>query len=325
MHAQSRFPGLHSAFSIQHLDALDIANNALTHRGPEQPRMEYRRKPLSPHAFTLIEVLIVISILAILMTIAFVGFRAIERTGRVNKTKMFLANAASMLTEYDAATGLKKQPSRMWTPAPTRVTTPGFDIWRDADPSTSGVNDPIRLFASVDIESAPPPPPDEPDPYRFKYAAVLNTAVVFEEMSKVPNAKSMFSKLPTESTMVAGVRQPDGSYRPATGVSNLERQPILLDGWDNPIIFVPASGLEVVMGDPAVTYVVTSVKTYPASGPGSLPAGQLAPGARPFFASAGPDGAFGFIDKNNNRTFDPPTPGGGDASAGDDNVYSFQN
>ena len=89
--------------------------------------------------------------------------------------------------------------------------------------------------------------------------------------------------------------------------------PLLLDGWGNPIIFVPATGLRVRLlngksdydpADPAQNFIIISpegrVQTYSAALTGSP--FVLSPG-KPFFASAGPDGDF---------------------SKGDDNVYSFE-
>jgi hypothetical protein len=61
--------------------------------------------------------------------------------------------------------------------------------------------------------------------------------------------------------------------------------------------------------------VVTSVKVYPAA---ALPNGTLAPGARPFFASPGPDGHLGGFHA------DPSDPTKV-TTYGDDNLYSFEN
>ena len=85
---------------------------------------------------------------------------------------------------------------------------------------------------------------------------------------------------------------------------------MLLDGWGNPILLVPPSGLMVNIKDEANSksgntvynaYVVRTSGTYPYSATGSgLP--PLTAADRPFFASAGADGDF---------------------SLGEDNVYSF--
>jgi len=70
--------------------------------------------------------------------------------------------------------------------------------------------------------------------------------------------------------------------------------PLLLDGWGNPIIFVPASGLRVrLIADKSTYDPMDATQNFVVT----------APDKRPFWASAGPDGDF---------------------SKGDDNVYSFE-
>jgi hypothetical protein len=93
--------------------------------------------------------------------------------------------------------------------------------------------------------------------------------------------------------------------------------PILLDGWSNPIIYVPATGLHVkLLAGQGVYHPVDDADTFSAtqdyilispegsvSGNGTPNPVVTRPG-RPFFASAGPDGDF---------------------TKGDDNIYSFNN
>lgn len=86
--------------------------------------------------------------------------------------------------------------------------------------------------------------------------------------------------------------------------------PLLVDGWNNPIIFVPATGLRVRLlngqktfdsADATQNYIVISPEGEVANN-NSATAAVLRAG-RPFFASAGPDGDF---------------------TSGDDNIYSFE-
>jgi hypothetical protein len=88
--------------------------------------------------------------------------------------------------------------------------------------------------------------------------------------------------------------------------------PILLDGWNNPIIFVPGTGLRVRRLNGQKTLNPTDIsqtwidispegKVKNLGSKAQLPV-VTQPG-RPFFASAGPDGDF---------------------STGDDNIYSFE-
>ena len=77
--------------------------------------------------------------------------------------------------------------------------------------------------------------------------------------------------------------------------------PMLLDGWNNPIILVPASGLLVtktINGTQTPWIEISPEGKVDSNGTPTMKVKQL---GRPFFASAGPDGDF---------------------STGDDNVYS---
>lgn len=89
-------------------------------------------------------------------------------------------------------------------------------------------------------------------------------------------------------------------------VAESKPAPLVLDGWNNPIIFVPASGLVVRLKGNAndykstgnITRVITSAGLYDPAVVTQIPANT-----RPFWASAGPDGVFW---------------------QGDDNLYSFE-
>jgi len=103
---------------------------------------------------------------------------------------------------------------------------------------------------------------------------------------------------------VSGSAPPGGNYAAATDAT-----PVMLDAWNNPIIFVPAPGLAGVTFESAGTtqHRITSSGIKPdLNGDGDFyDTNELAPGgSRPFFASAGPDGIF---------------------TTGDDNIYSFEN
>jgi type II secretory pathway pseudopilin PulG len=92
---------------------------------------------------------------------------------------------------------------------------------------------------------------------------------------------------------------------PAPGSSNqwveapTRTAPMLLDGWNNPIIFVPATGLRVSLKDFPDWIVISPEGKVLNNGQTGATVVQL---GRPFFASAGPDGSF---------------------KTGDDNLYSF--
>jgi prepilin-type N-terminal cleavage/methylation domain-containing protein len=95
-------------------------------------------------------------------------------------------------------------------------------------------------------------------------------------------------------------------------IDNFHRSvPLLLDGWANPIIFVPGTGLRVRKLNGQGSYQVGNATQYfiiispegSVANQGTATPYVTRPG-RPFFASAGPDGDF---------------------TKGDDNIYSFEN
>jgi prepilin-type N-terminal cleavage/methylation domain-containing protein len=269
----------------------------------EARSMDHQRKLRYRQGFTIIELLVVVGIIAVLAAIAFTAFQAMQRSAAEKRTRTMLANAAAMLAEYGANNALKDQPGFMWTVGGTKYSTAGFDIWNDADPAAAGVN-PLK---------PPSESIDETDLMGVaKTQAVLNTATVIREMKRSPNVEKMLAQLPANSTMMV--------YEPNTTTAI---GPVLLDGWGRPIIFVPSPGLDgVIIGEPtdaANPFRITSVKAYAA---GTLPVAPNAaiPGARPFFASAGPDGSFAYADKNTSMAFEATS----DGSAGDDNLYSFE-
>jgi prepilin-type N-terminal cleavage/methylation domain-containing protein len=278
--------------------------------------MDHQRKFRRQKGFTVIELLVVLGIIAILSAIAFTAFRAMQKSAAEKKTRTMLANAASLLAEYGAGNSLRDQPAYMWDRTGAKYTAAGFDIWSDADPTT--VPKPTATPATgMDPLLAPPDPMEDDLATVVKSQAVLNTATVMRELKRTPSFEKMMAQLPANSTMMV--------YEPNTNPPVLIG-PVLLDGWGHPIIFVPSTGLDRAyigdFSDPRNPFRVTSVKVYPAAGVGSLNAAQAIapiPGARPFFASAGPDGLFSFADTNASGG-----PDAGDQGAGDDNLYSFE-
>lgn len=78
--------------------------------------------------------------------------------------------------------------------------------------------------------------------------------------------------------------------------------PVLLDGWGNPIIFVPGGTLGLPKGGNSLnadgTMPVGKGGMASGTGMGALWTQASSPNGRPFFASAGPDGDFSKADDN---------------------------
>jgi hypothetical protein len=126
-----------------------------------------------------------------------------------------------------------------------------------------------------------------------------------------PKTDSWFvSTTATSAIPVQGGNAPWYDETPAVRGVPSRGVPVLLDGWGNPIIFVPASGLHVRLLNGVGNYNSGSIsQDYIIVSPEGavINQGSAAPIVtklgRPFFASAGPDGDF---------------------TKGDDNIYSFE-
>lgn len=119
---------------------------------------------------------------------------------------------------------------------------------------------------------------------RTGHFAVTDSAKAFDRMKALPASRKAWESMPADRLL-------GGS-----GVPDHMRGRVPLDGWGNPIIYVPAEGLLNVRVN-AVNMRIRS--SGPISGNPALTQSD-----RPFFASAGPDGRF---------------------DTGDDNLYSFEN
>lgn len=239
------------------------------------------QRPIGRRAFSLIEVLVVVGIIAVLVTLAVIGFKVVGGTAKTRVTNNQLENCKGLLNEYELTSTLDTLPSGYSSANTSR--------WQAA-PTGSANN---ALYCSV---IAPKPTTLEERYLRDETArtiarlrAVPKNRESIEKMSADRVVKDIFPGSP-DATLSA----PDGVYptaqNPVDGV-------VLLDGWGNPIYFVPGGGLTGVnrgykgSGDP------NDKNNY---------SDQLAtitsPDHRPFWVSPGPDG---------------------NLTTGDDNIYSF--
>src|SRR5205085_11015114 len=122
--------------------------------------------------------------------------------------------------------------------------------------------------------------------YNVQYTRGIHVAL--------PDTNNKLHRYVALTIAVSGAPTPGGSAEWRDETDAPIHVPLILDAWNNPIIFVPGSGLRVRLlngkksldpADNTQTYVIQS------------------PDKRPFFASAGPDGDF---------------------AKGDDNIYSFE-
>jgi hypothetical protein len=152
------------------------------------------------------------------------------------------------------------------------------------------------------------PAPDPSNGVLYVTGAAGTEPVLYPMGAKVQYNGKRFVCINTNgvSSPTAPSSDPSAGWTPDLGPAC----PVILDAWNNPIIFVPATGLRVRKhgdkpdGDPKTPDMQTMIIVSPEGKVDYTSAAQpkVVQSGRPFFASAGPDGDF---------------------AKGDDNIYSF--
>lgn len=213
----------------------------------------------------MIELMVVIAVLLILVGITVVGVGRFATPGKARATQLTMENLQSLLGEFEAQA--RQQP--MYDNLDTSITPPA-------------------LRAPGDVAAL------NTDAIGRHGHATIATQRVLRQLMRAPRNREAYGRLPAEQQMAvqwaSGVTYktgdelkegskyyrltgaPTNSAPPGAGWKEVtEHQSVALDGWGNPILFVPKDGL----------FITTGKRVRPPSGPD-----------RPFWASAGPDGKF---------------------------------
>jgi type II secretory pathway pseudopilin PulG len=270
---------------------------------------------LSRGGFTMIELMVAIGILIILVGILMFAMRSIGDSAKAAETRATLASLSGMLAEMDAKTKLSQPPIQYWqpgnsTPVDGQVALAAdseVDFWHMPGKDTTGT-----YPMSID---APPGSVKSGEQSRTTDKAVQQTAIALSKLLTLPANRAKYQTIQANRLMTI----PDDT-NPAMKIK-YSQYAIPLDGWGNPIIFVPASGLYNVHfssdQNGAAPHLITSSKMRVPNGNNDRANVRV---DRPFFASAGPDGVFGYVDTNLNGSYETAT----DKPGGDDNIYSFE-
>ncbi len=245
--------------------------------------------------------LVVISIIILLGGIVLFAVSGVLKTAKEHATKVQFENAISILSEYErhAKLNVSNRPV-VWY---FSVSTSGqrvdlatdqnadiLDFWNIPQASGAGagtLRTPVALPPQASVREG-----DDGRDCRFLDSslatqdfyndAMCNTVIAFQKFHNATSVREMISKTPADKLYIVknnlGLQQTvfPGSPAPLPALP-----PILLDGWNNPIIYVPTAGLRVLLkmnapGDRSKWQTVTITS----------------PDKRPFFASAGADGSF---------------------------------
>lgn len=284
--------------------------------------------------FTLIELLVVIGIMMLLVGVLVLGMRHLNKSMANKETISELHILRGMLTEYETHSGIKGIEETLISPTlgtadPTVVSgmpSRTFPVYIDSNSAGTVTYAYIRLPTdptTIAGEGMQPAPQFTGGLFQFKFdlasdaqqtdmssrsagdarysaASVKRTGDVMLVLLRVPANRNIVQSVQSKRILEV----PPGGKPSLFTMDNYGA--VLLDGWGDPIIFVPRGGIHVNIKDPANPsgtpneYVVRSTGMFPAS---QLSTRPVLPADRPFFASAGQDGDF---------------------TLGEDNIYSFQ-
>ncbi len=293
-----------------------------------------RHPTAAKRAFTMVEMLVVISIIVLLVALGLLAYAHIDRATVMRATRADLQIAQGFLDEYNAGPGISQlglgnsaldptfpykggdfpSPTLPNNNAPIGGTTADAqtNVWtgnvslsgdqRIPSPNTAGPSGEI----TVAWDTAYNPATDT------THNAVYNTGQVMVFLMRLPAVAQTVSKIPSTKLLTFPSAGGKTQLFFTAGANGNLSSPILLDGWGNPIIFVPAGGLVTkVSGTPngAPVLVRSSGTIVLTGGLTAKSPPPLKDNDHPFWASAGPDGDF---------------YGGNNTNGGDDNIYSFQ-
>ena len=284
--------------------------------------MTTARQQTGRPGFTLIELLVVIGIILVLMSIIVMGFRHVHEQGASRETSGELHVCSDLLEEYSNVNGRGnlEGPVGSTTPMPLGVlpsalpnTGASYVVYQDDPISPPVPPSPNSFIALTDLGlgvsfngSQVTGTTDMGDKSpglntaRYNAPAMQRTIDVMFLLLRDPKNRAIVSSIPPKrimegQTAMNGVQAPNDISRA-----------VLLDGYGDPIIYVPAGGIHVTIVDPSTgnaalrtEYVVRSTGMFPAA---DLAKHPISAADRPFWASAGQDGDF---------------------TKGDDNIYSF--
>ncbi len=214
--------------------------------------------------FTMVEILTVVGILALLAGLIAVGFNVLG-SSQERRTRVAIEAAMGMQAEYENSTKL-----------------------------TGGL-----LTCSVNASAF------ESDTTTPANVCIFEPAVaIMDKLLKVPANQSAMEKVDASNVKSMTVLIAAGAVVNTYSGDQSLTKPLLLDGWQKPLVYVGSGGLTHLKADPDGAKFWYGPTGGMPSGYTQKAASVTAPNGRPFWVSAGKDGNF---------------------ETHDDNIYSFEN
>ena len=247
---------------------------------------ESRLGMIPRRGMTLVEMLTAIGIIALLISMLVLGIGFVTSKAKTDKTRTILQNLRSMQAEFVAKGGRLRMIDEPY------LSTGSWQVIQ-------------REVAPVGqlIEGNPLRHPQTPTGSGSN-AALKRTRMVMGALVSIPDNRKIIDNLPPEAFLM----EPLPANPPAGAKESAYRPPILLDGWNNPIIYAPRRASPVpnpssppsgITGRPEDKDLVWGIEGLTVNGE---PNHYFQPAdGQGLWVSAGPDGDF---------------------STGDDNVYS---
>jgi prepilin-type N-terminal cleavage/methylation domain-containing protein len=222
-------------------------------------------------AFTLLELIVVIAIITVLAGITLLGVRHIMGKMDENETRASLEVCRSMFgvvrDKGYTAPGFWFQDGVAGVYAVPQSPPPKGSFWRLAShdhPTYTALDDLANPSLTDDL--------------------FTNTIAAFAHMQLHPEARKMIDSLPAKQLRTYSL-----PYTYAGNSGTLTAH-VLLDAWQNPVVFIPASGYSSGAGQPITTSAGVMPhdpsQWPPVETPPKWPPGK----AQSYFLSAGPDG-----------------------------------
>ena len=235
--------------------------------------------------FTLIELMVVISIILILVGVSIAGISQVSKHSKTQRTQTALETARSLMAGYVASDPKQTALKALYDPA-TVVGRFDTGLGKLLDPTYGSIGAPV----GPNGDKRWPGPAIDGNSDKTLAMGIDYTAQVMQLLLRSPENKSIMDKLPAESKFILT----DMNGVPLTGFP-----PLLADGNGEPILFAPPAGMNgvIVNGDNTATLLQSDGRVHKLVAdpyPNPLPT--------PFFASAGSDRSF---------------------KTGDDNAYTF--